>query len=205
MLTILTVKLSLDDRELFFEVLAPAEPNAPSDRVPIVVLHGWSGRDGSYLRPALDPLASLRRTLFCDHSPDAQVVQELDALRAHLGHDRVVLLGHGHGGVLAQGYALEQPDAVDRLILCDTLPFPSQDLATLGIPALVIGGRHDPWAKPETTKALFDILPAAELFLFERSGHFPFVSQPEAFFDVVGRWIDDRLPPVEDWSPERPN
>jgi pimeloyl-ACP methyl ester carboxylesterase len=195
------VKLSLDDRELFYEVLAHAQSDLTSIRSPIVVLHGWSGRDGSYLRPALDPLARFAKTVFCDHSPDGAIVEELDALRAQLGHETITLLGHGHGGLLAQGYALERPEHVDRLILCGSLPFPSQDLSQLDAPALVIGGRHDPWAKPDVTRAVFDMIPAAEMFLFENSGHFPFVSQPEAFFEIVGGWIEDRLPPVEDWSP----
>jgi len=48
-------------------------------------------------------------------------VADLDAVRAHLGVERMDLLGHSHGGVVAQTYAATYPDRIDRLILANTL------------------------------------------------------------------------------------
>ncbi|HST26137.1 MAG TPA: alpha/beta hydrolase [Gaiellaceae bacterium] len=48
-------------------------------------------------------------------------VADLDELRAHLGLERMLLLGHSHGGVVAQAYAASHPDRVDRLVLASTL------------------------------------------------------------------------------------
>jgi proline-specific peptidase len=46
---------------------------------------------------------------------------DLEEFRAHLGLERMLLLGHSHGGVVAQAYAAKHPDRVDRLVLASTL------------------------------------------------------------------------------------
>jgi len=48
-------------------------------------------------------------------------VADLDEFRAHLGLERMLLLGHSHGGVVAQAYAARHPDRVERLVLASTL------------------------------------------------------------------------------------
>lgn len=48
-------------------------------------------------------------------------VADLDELRIHLGLERMLLLGHSHGGVVAQAYAAAHPDRVERLVLASTL------------------------------------------------------------------------------------
>jgi len=47
---------------------------------------------------------------------------DLEELREHLGLERMSLLGHSHGGVVAMNYAATYPDRVERLILASTLP-----------------------------------------------------------------------------------
>ena len=44
-------------------------------------------------------------------------IEDLEALRLHLQQDRLLLLGHSWGGMLAMAYAVAHPDHVDRLIL----------------------------------------------------------------------------------------
>jgi pimeloyl-ACP methyl ester carboxylesterase len=51
----------------------------------------------------------------------ADYVSDLDELRAHLGLERMLLLGHSHGGVVAAAYAAAHPDRVERLVLASTL------------------------------------------------------------------------------------
>jgi proline-specific peptidase len=51
----------------------------------------------------------------------ADYVSDLDELRAHLGLERMLLLGHSHGGVIAAAYAAKHPDRVERLVLASTL------------------------------------------------------------------------------------
>jgi proline iminopeptidase len=48
-------------------------------------------------------------------------VSDVEELRRHLGLDRIRLLGHSHGGVVAQAYAAKYPDHVSRLVLASTL------------------------------------------------------------------------------------
>ena len=48
-------------------------------------------------------------------------VADLEALRMHLGLERMLLLGHSHGGVVAQAYAAQHPGRVSALVLASTL------------------------------------------------------------------------------------
>ena len=48
-------------------------------------------------------------------------VADLEELRAHLGLERMLLLGHSHGGVVAQAYAAKFPGRVRALVLASTL------------------------------------------------------------------------------------
>ncbi len=48
-------------------------------------------------------------------------VSDLEELRAHLGLERMLLLAHSHGGVVAQAYAAAHPDRVEKLVLASTL------------------------------------------------------------------------------------
>jgi len=48
-------------------------------------------------------------------------VTDLEELRQHLGLERMLLLGHSHGGVVAQAYAARHPGRVRKLVLASTL------------------------------------------------------------------------------------
>ncbi len=48
-------------------------------------------------------------------------VADLEELRVHLGLERMLLLGHSHGGVVAQAYAARHPARVRALVLASTL------------------------------------------------------------------------------------
>jgi pimeloyl-ACP methyl ester carboxylesterase len=63
-----------------------------------------------------DPAANSRGYLIEDYADD------LEELRLHLGFERLLLLGHSHGGVVAIEYASRHPERVERLILASTLP-----------------------------------------------------------------------------------
>ncbi|HEY8180318.1 MAG TPA: alpha/beta hydrolase [Candidatus Limnocylindria bacterium] len=47
---------------------------------------------------------------------------DVDAVRQHLGLDRVGLLGFSHGGMVAMRYAIDHSDHLRRLVLLDTAP-----------------------------------------------------------------------------------
>ncbi|HKW59045.1 MAG TPA: alpha/beta hydrolase [Candidatus Dormibacteraeota bacterium] len=48
-------------------------------------------------------------------------VADVEELRLHLGQERLLLLGHSHGGVVAMAYASAHPGRVRRLVLASTL------------------------------------------------------------------------------------
>jgi pimeloyl-ACP methyl ester carboxylesterase len=48
-------------------------------------------------------------------------VADVEELRGHLGEERLLLLGHAHGGVVAQVYASAYPERVRRLVLVSSL------------------------------------------------------------------------------------
>ncbi|MDD5564658.1 MAG: alpha/beta fold hydrolase [Thermoanaerobaculaceae bacterium] len=254
---------------------------------PVLVMHGGMGMDHRYFRPWLDTLGRGATLVYYDHrgnggsdDPDdwqafglAQWAADADAVRASVGADRIVVLGHSCAVFLALEYARRYPQRVAGLILCAGAPvidygetilalatargtaaqlagltalftaaklddesfkahylaalplyfhryrpeygehigrsvrfgakaflhgrvklfaeFDSRPwLPTIGVPALVIGGRDDIIAPVSAgAERLANGLPQAELVLFAASGHFPFVEETERFAEVVSGWL----------------
>jgi proline iminopeptidase len=65
-------------------------------------------------------------------------------------------------------------------------------LAALRAPALVITGRWDRLTSPRLALATAEALPGARLEILEESGHRPWAEQPERYFDLVERFLDER-------------
>jgi proline iminopeptidase len=118
--------VSLDDGRLFYEVVGSGDP--------IIVVHGGPGLDHGYLRPGLDVLASSHSLVYYDQRGTgrsdfpldsasinlAKFVSDIDDLRQVLGYERVTVLGHSFGGLIALAYAKAHPDHVTALILMDS-------------------------------------------------------------------------------------
>ena len=94
----------------------------------VVVLHGGPGAHHDYLLPQHDLLARGRALFYYDQRGGGQSrverdtpvgwrehVADLDALRTHLGLERLTLCGYSWGGLLALLYMLEHPGSVERL------------------------------------------------------------------------------------------
>ncbi len=56
-------------------------------------------------------------------------------------------------------------------------------------PTLILVGREDFICPPSQATIMQERIPHAELAVFERSGHFPFVEEAEAFFSTVREWL----------------
>jgi L-proline amide hydrolase len=103
-------------------------------RTPLLALHGGPGSTHHYFAP-LERLAEDGRAVVlydqvgCGQSekrPEeawsvALFLDELDALRAELGLERVHLLGTSWGGMLALEHALRRPGTLASLVLSSTL------------------------------------------------------------------------------------
>lgn len=104
------------------------------DGDPIILIAGGPGAAHTYLRD-FDPLAGNHHQLIYfdafgrGKSDTAKNIKEytierdiddVEALRKALNFDKVTILGHSYGGVVAQGYAIKYPAHLSHLILADT-------------------------------------------------------------------------------------
>ncbi len=125
-------------------------------------------------------------------------VADVEELRRHLGSERLDLLGHSHGGVVAQAYAAAHPARVRRLVLMSTLArFQAEQLSAME--AAILAKAGEPWyedaraALAEEQAGEFDSDDAlAELVLRELPFYF-------------SRYGDRERAHVETLKDERPN
>jgi proline iminopeptidase len=120
---------------LYVEVLGTAAG------VPLVVVNGGPGFDHTYEHAAVpgttsawETLARTRRVVFYDQRGNgrsgalktgqsctlADQIDDLDAVRAHLGADKIDLLGHSWGGYLVMAYAARHPEHIRHLVTVDS-------------------------------------------------------------------------------------
>jgi proline iminopeptidase len=101
------------------------------ERLPCLVMHGGLGGDHSALHPWLDPLGDVMHLVYYDHRGNGRsgrppwetiTFDQLcaDALREHLGFEKVAVLGVSFGGFIALEYAKRFPERLSRLILLST-------------------------------------------------------------------------------------
>ncbi len=99
---------------------------------PIIFLSGGPGFTVDYMVPVSEFVpASYQRvfyeqrgtgrsklaTMTAENMTLRHVVADLDALRVHLKQERLFLVGHSWGGMLAMAYAAAHPDRIERMIL----------------------------------------------------------------------------------------
>ena len=103
---------------------------------PIVIVHGGPLLDHGYLVEPLRPLADRYRLVFYDQRSSGRseggadrvsirldtLVADLEAIRRAMELDRVHVLGHSWGGLLALEYALAHPDRLRSLVLVSPMP-----------------------------------------------------------------------------------
>ncbi|MGZ4777649.1 MAG: alpha/beta fold hydrolase [Thermoanaerobaculia bacterium] len=122
--------LKLDGASIYYEV------RGGGSATPLVLVNGGPGFDHAYLHVSnvWDTLAQDRPVVFYDQrgngksSPIAagvsntllDQIQDLEALRAHLGFEKIDLLGHSWGGYLVMAYAARHPERIAHLIITDS-------------------------------------------------------------------------------------
>ena len=134
----------------------------------IIVLHGGWGAEHSYLVPAIKPLADEYRFVLYDQRgslrspavPPAKItydalVEDLDQLRQRLGLEKVTLMAHSMGNMLAYGYLRAHPERVAGLILVGPI-LPGHDNGTEEAPRMVPLCVNDVW--PDFSKADSDAM-----------------------------------------------
>ncbi|MFN8636420.1 MAG: alpha/beta fold hydrolase [Chloroflexota bacterium] len=132
------MRARIRDTEIFFDVEGAAlVPDGPRmvERPVAFLLHGGPGGDHSGFKPAFSPLAERMQLVYVDHRGQGRSargpketytldnnVEDLEALRQHLGLDKVVVIGVSYGGMVALTYASRYPDSVSHLIAVVTAP-----------------------------------------------------------------------------------
>jgi pimeloyl-ACP methyl ester carboxylesterase len=247
--------------------------------------------EANYTLVYIDPRGTGEAAPIADQSQLTSdfMADDLEALRQHLGLNRMVLLGHAHGGFIAMKYALKYPNRLAQLILVDCILLrnledntrevseilqrhprrkdpkweaalttfkseydartvealrenlqatailyfnyygPSQralfekslregklsinnfdqfvrhdllryDLngqeSRITAPVLLLYGLYDPYFIRATARQLHFAMRNSKLELFERSGHYPWMEEPQHFAEVLKAFLNPPAAPV---------
>ncbi|MFX1477905.1 MAG: alpha/beta fold hydrolase [Promethearchaeota archaeon] len=255
---------------------------------PFLVMHGGLGFDHTYFRPELDPLGSQLQLIYFDYRGHGRsgrppvstitfdkLADDTEELRKFLGFEKIGVIGHSAGGLVALKYAINFPQNLSHLILLNTFPAfdrkyvkdslteiqaknPSpevmkafnapnsttleelkqnlriinylyvfnfnseikkrfdkmidemhfnleisaingslmsrfnvlEDLSKITAPTLIIGGKGDAIVPVSQVKRLHENIRNSEIYLFEKSGHYPFLEEPELFINIILKWFN---------------
>ncbi len=272
--------IKINDTDLFYTKYGSGAP--------FLVMHGGLGLDHTYFRPELDPLGDYLQLIFFDYRGHGRsgrppnntitfkkLADDSEELRNVLGYDKIGVIGHSGGGIVALNYAIKYPQNLSHLILMNTFPAfdrihvkeylagiqaknpspellkvsrglnPStkeefknlyrilnylyvydynsdikkrfekmfedmilnlevaalnnsllakfnviSDLNKITAPTLVIGGKGDGIVPISEIQRLHDNIQNSEIYIFQKSGHYPFFEEPETFIKVVLEWFN---------------
>ncbi len=68
----------------------------------------------------------------------------------------------------------------------------SKDLPKMLTPTCIIWGRNDNVTPPEVAEDFHRLLPDADLFWIEKCGHAAMMEHPDAFNEILYKWLTDR-------------
>ncbi len=202
------------------------ELGADGEFPPVVLVHGGPGRSSNIFKNSFDYLSSLTRVVYYDQrgcgnsqikpvSDDYNIealIAELETLRREvIRSEKINLVAHDFGSILAQRYALKFPQHVEKLVLISpqrinsghrSLFFwkwfgPALVAPRLGFPP-VSGREADKWFANiilrEDIKRLFD---PAQAHLLKNIGNISFAPWREIMLSVAGLDYMDELRQME--------
>lgn len=127
------MKAKIRDTEIFFDVLGEAieyKNDKVREKQVMFCVHGGPGGDHSVFKKNCSKLQNDVQLILFDHrgcgrsmrsNPETYTlennVDDMNALRQHLGLDKIIVYGHSYGGLVATAYALKYPEHVVKLIL----------------------------------------------------------------------------------------
>lgn len=133
------MKARIRGTEIYFDIDGPGlvcEGGRMVERPVLFMLHGGPGGDhAGFKSQATANLRDVAQIVYVDHRGSGRSaaadpstytldenIQDVDALREHLGLEKISILGSSYGGMVAQGYAIQFPDRLDNLVLVATAP-----------------------------------------------------------------------------------
>ena len=132
------MRATLRDTEIYFDIegagLVPDGKRMREKPIAFLV-HGGPGADHTSFKPTLSPLSQKMQLVYFDHRGQGRSargaketytlennVEDMEALRQHLGLDQIVVIGASYGGMVALTYASRYPQNVSHLIAIVTVP-----------------------------------------------------------------------------------
>jgi proline iminopeptidase len=132
------MRARIRDTEIYFDVDGAglvADGDRMVERPVLFLLHGGPGGDHVSFKASCAGLTDVAQLVYVDHRGCGRSasgdpadytlennIDDLDALRKHLGLERISILGSSYGGMVALGYVLRYPERVANLILVCTAP-----------------------------------------------------------------------------------
>ena len=131
------MRARIRDTELYFDVegmgLIPQGDRMREQPVAFLV-HGGPGGDHTGFKPAFSPLSQKMQLVYFDHRGQGRSargpketytldnnVEDMEALRQHLGLGKIVVIGTSYGGMVSLTYASRYPENVSHLIAIVTV------------------------------------------------------------------------------------
>lgn len=113
--------------QLYYKTIGQGEP--------VLIIHGGPGLSHNYLFPHLQPLAHNYQLIFYDQRVSGEsslnvdtnsitldnFIEDIDGLRQSFGIQKLNLMAHSWGGLLAMKYAIKYPDRIKSLILINPI------------------------------------------------------------------------------------
>ncbi len=130
------MRAAIRDTEIYFDIegagLVP-DGDRMREKPPAFIIHGGPGGDHTGFKPGFSPLAERMQLVYFDHRGQGRSargdvskytldenVEDMEALRRHLGCGPIVSVGTSYGGMVAMAHAARYPDAVSHLVLIVT-------------------------------------------------------------------------------------
>lgn len=130
------MKARIRDTEIYFDVTGfglVADGATLRERPTAFLIHGGPGGDHAASKSGFESLAGRMQLVFFDHrgqgrsarhDPEKYTldenVEDMEALRLHLGLGSIVSIGTSYGGMVAMAHAARYPQSVSHLILVVT-------------------------------------------------------------------------------------
>lgn len=181
---------------------------------PLVILSGGPGKDVRQLSDIVNGIDNLRRCVLFDQRGTGQskldrvdketikvdlYIQDVEALRKGLGLEKISLLGHSWGAMLAAAYAAKHPNRIDELILVDPGPLSYEAFAVAGDNITQRRGLLNAKSELNEGQALYELRPffydqkKAEVFAARsEEGYVSVVVSQFLIPEWIGQKIDTR-------------
>jgi proline iminopeptidase len=130
------MRAKVRDTEIYFDVEGAglvADGPRMREKPPAFVIHGGPGGDHSDLKARFNQLSDRLQLVYFDHRGQGRSarddvakynidenVEDMEALRLHLGLGPIVSIGTSYGGMVAMAHAARYPKSVSHLVLCVT-------------------------------------------------------------------------------------